>query len=72
MKWLRIHVLRRRGRRQYREYQRILSEWSCGATLAEHLCEPLSRVRMALNETLGELERIDPSFPGGDGHERLD
>ncbi|KKM90935.1 hypothetical protein LCGC14_1233550 [marine sediment metagenome] len=58
MNGLKIWFLKKKARRQYLRYQHLLSQWSCGSSLAEYISIEVTNARLALNETLGRLEAL--------------
>lgn len=58
MKRLKIWLLKRKARKQHLRYHNLLASLSCGTTVAEYICSEVIDTRLALQDTLMELEGL--------------
>lgn len=55
-----IAFQKRRLRKRYTAYRKLLDNFSCGAALAEVISLRVSDAKNEVNETIRELVRLDP------------
>ena len=60
---LMISNLKRKARKEYKAYQSVVSDYSCGNALAEHISPRASKHRLKFNKIMADLARIDPNCP---------
>jgi len=58
-----IEKLKKIARDEILAYDNILGEYSCGASLAEHMSPRLFHHKIKFNETMDKLSKIDPDTP---------
>lgn len=64
MKKLRIQWLKRRLRREYLVYVRILDEYDCGAALAAYMSPRIRAAEASMNTTLAQLKQLSGNAVG--------